>query len=170
MKDIRKSWYPRKKLGEIVGVVKRFYGTWDESAYRKYLEAFGLDESWVDLSGPGVTIADGERTAQEIRRRVREELGITVSIGVADNKVFAKLGSDMKKPDAVTVLPPHRSKGRPRPFCRAAYSAWADRSSGSRMLRVSSGSGVTCQPRLSRYATRAALSAACTGSVPPLSR
>ena len=39
------NWYPRKKLGEIVNVVKRFYGTWDESAYRKYLEAFGLDES-----------------------------------------------------------------------------------------------------------------------------
>ena len=39
------NWYPRKKLGEIVGVVRRFYGTWDESAYRKYLEAFGLDES-----------------------------------------------------------------------------------------------------------------------------
>ena len=46
------------------------------------------------------------RIAEEIRQRIREELGITVSIGVADNKILAKLGSDMKKPDAVTVLPP----------------------------------------------------------------
>ncbi len=74
--------------------------------YSNRVEAFGLDESWIDLSGPGVTIDDGARIADEIRRRVREQLGITVSIGVADNKIFAKLGSDMKKPDAVTVLPP----------------------------------------------------------------
>ena len=47
---------------------------------------------------------DGEQIAQEIRRRVRDELGITVSIGVSYNKVFAKLGSDYKKPDAVTVI------------------------------------------------------------------
>ncbi|MDY4489808.1 MAG: ABC transporter ATP-binding protein [Candidatus Faecousia sp.] len=39
------NWYPRKKLGEIVGIVKRFYGTWDDSAYRKYLNAFGLEEN-----------------------------------------------------------------------------------------------------------------------------
>ena len=53
-----------------------------------------------------MTIADGERIANEIRCRIREELGITVSVGVADNKILAKLGSDMKKPDAVTALPP----------------------------------------------------------------
>ena len=83
------------------GKMRRIY-----EQYSGHVEAFGLDESWIDLSGPGVTIADGERTAQEIRRRVREELGITVSVGVADNKIFAKLGSDMKKPDAVTAPPP----------------------------------------------------------------
>ena len=43
------NWYPRKKLGQIVGVVKRFYDTWDENAYRKYLEAFGLDENKTPL-------------------------------------------------------------------------------------------------------------------------
>ena len=74
--------------------------------YSDRVESFGLDECWLDVSNPGVTIEDGERIAHEIRNRVRNELGITVSVGVADNKIFAKLGSDMKKPDAVTVIHP----------------------------------------------------------------
>ena len=48
------------------------------------------------------------RTAGELRARIREELGITVSIGVSFNKIFAKLGSDMKKPDATTAIPRER--------------------------------------------------------------
>ena len=78
--------------------------------YSDRVESFGLDEAWIDLSGPGVTLREGGRVADAIRLRVREELGITVSVGVADNKVFAKLGSDMKKPDAVTVLAPDAYK------------------------------------------------------------
>lgn len=74
--------------------------------YSDRVEAFGLDENFIDLSGPRVEIEDGERIAHEIRRRIKEELGITVSVGVSFNKVFAKLGSDMKKPDAVTVIRP----------------------------------------------------------------
>ena len=72
--------------------------------YSDKVEAFGLDENWLDLSRPGRTMDDGERIAHELRQRIREELGITVSIGVSFGKVLAKLGSDMKKPDAVTVL------------------------------------------------------------------
>lgn len=72
--------------------------------YSDRVEAFGLDENWVDLSNPGVTIEDGERIANAIRNRVREELGLTISVGVSFNKVFAKLGSDLKKPDATTVI------------------------------------------------------------------
>ena len=72
--------------------------------YSDRVEAFGLDENWVDLSNPGVTIEDGERIANSIRNRVREELGLTISVGVSFNKIFAKLGSDMKKPDATTVI------------------------------------------------------------------
>ena len=80
--------------------------------YSDRVESFGLDEAWIDLTNPGVTIADGERVAQEIRERVKHELGITVSVGVSFNKIFAKLGSDMRKPDAVTVIP--RSSFRER--------------------------------------------------------
>jgi len=69
--------------------------------YTDYIEPFGLDEAWLDVSGhrkSGVEIAD------IIRRRAKEELGLTASVGVSFNKVFAKLGSDMKKPDATTVI------------------------------------------------------------------
>lgn len=69
--------------------------------YSEYIEPFGLDESWIDVTG---NLQNGEEIAEEIRGRVKEELGITVSIGVSFNKIFAKLGSDYKKPDAVTVI------------------------------------------------------------------
>ena len=73
------------------------------SDYTDRREPFGLDESWLDITGC-VRAGDGESCANEIRRRVKRELGLTVSIGVSWNKTFAKLGSDYKKPDAVTVI------------------------------------------------------------------
>lgn len=78
--------------------------------YQRYshrVEPFGLDESWVDVTGHPLS---GEEIATQIRRAAREELGITVSIGVSFNKAFAKLGSDMKKPDATTVITPDNFK------------------------------------------------------------
>ena len=72
--------------------------------YTNRVEPFGLDECWLGLCESGGDIRDGERIADEIRQRVKGELGITVSVGVSFNKVFAKLGSDYKKPDAVTVI------------------------------------------------------------------
>ena len=72
--------------------------------YSGHVEPFGLDEAWVGL-GPE-PIEEGKRIADEIRRRAWEELGITVSVGVADNKIMAKLGSDYKKPNATTVIAP----------------------------------------------------------------
>ncbi len=72
--------------------------------YSDRVESFGLDECWLDLTGH--SFAEGKRIADEIRGRAREEFGITLSVGVANNKIFAKLGSDMKKPDATTVILP----------------------------------------------------------------
>ena len=76
--------------------------------YTDLIEPFGMDEAWLELTGcHGVkTIDDGKRIADEIRRTMKEELGVSVSIGVSDNKVFAKLASDYKKPDATTVMSP----------------------------------------------------------------
>jgi DNA polymerase-4 len=75
--------------------------------YREYtplVQSFGLDESWVDISNPGVSLADGEKLANTLRKRMWEELGITISVGVSYNKIFAKLGSDLNKPNATTVI------------------------------------------------------------------
>lgn len=75
--------------------------------YRRYtdlIEPFGLDECWLDVTASTGIFGSGEAIAEDIRRTIRDELGLTVSIGVSFNKVFAKLGSDMKKPDAVTVI------------------------------------------------------------------
>lgn len=75
--------------------------------YRRYtadLEPFGMDECWLDVTEILHKYGSGFAVADEIRQTVKEELGLTVSVGVSFNKIFAKLGSDMKKPDAVTML------------------------------------------------------------------
>ena len=72
--------------------------------YTDQIEAFGLDESWADVSGSVGLFGSAMTMAQEISDRVKRELGITVSIGVSNNKVTAKLGSDYKKPDAITRI------------------------------------------------------------------
>lgn len=72
--------------------------------YTDQVEAFGLDESWADVSGSVGLFGSAMTIAREISERVKRELGITVSIGVSDNKVTAKLGSDYKKPDAITRI------------------------------------------------------------------
>ena len=73
--------------------------------YTDQIEPFGIDENWIDVTGSTILCGDGAAIANSIRQRIKEELGLTVSIGVSFNKIFAKLGSDMKKPDAVTVIP-----------------------------------------------------------------
>ena len=76
--------------------------------YSDMIEDFGIDESWIELTGDVhiKNLCDGKRIAEEIRKRIKKEIGLTVSVGVSDNKVFAKMASDYKKPDAVTVLGP----------------------------------------------------------------
>lgn len=108
-------WQAQQKCPELIIVPPHFkeYQKYSEAAraiyadYTDYVEPFGLDECWLDVTGSYRLFGDGEMIAQTIRRRIKEELGITVSIGVSFNKVFAKLGSDLKKPDAVTVIPPN---------------------------------------------------------------
>lgn len=73
-------------------------------SYTDRVESFGIDECWLDVTGSRLLFGDAEVIADEIRQRVKKEVGLTISVGVSFNKVFAKLGSDMKKPDAVTVI------------------------------------------------------------------
>lgn len=87
---------------EVSRQVKRLFGQ-----YTDQVESFGADEAWLDVTGSlryfGKTPVE---LANIIRERVKKEIGITVSVGVSFNKVFAKLGSDMKKPDATTLITP----------------------------------------------------------------
>ena len=85
---------------QFSGFVREIY-----SEYSDRIEAFGLDENWIDLTGCVSDFRQGVKLVNEIRERVKRELGLSVSIGLADNKIFAKLGSDMKKPDACTIIP-----------------------------------------------------------------
>ena len=78
--------------------------------YTDQIEPFGIDENWIDVTGSKLLCGDGSAIADSIRTRIKEELGITASIGVSFNKIFAKLGSDMQKPDAVTVIPHDKFK------------------------------------------------------------
>ena len=81
--------------------------------YTEYIEPFGLDEAWLDVTGHPM---GGKAIADELRRRAKEELGLTLSVGVSYNKIFAKLGSDMKKPDATTVITPENFREKVWPL------------------------------------------------------
>ena len=72
--------------------------------YTDKREPYGIDESWLDVTDSVSIKGDGYHIAEEISSRMKKELGITVSVGVSFNKIFAKLGSDYKKPDAITTM------------------------------------------------------------------
>lgn len=75
--------------------------------YTDLVEPFGIDESWLDMTGSLHLFGGGAKAfADALRARVKRETGLSISVGVSFNKVFAKLGSDYKKPDATTVIPP----------------------------------------------------------------
>ncbi len=102
----------RHKCGSLVVVQPDFDTYYDysekvKSIYARYtdlIEPFGMDECWLDISSAEKSFDYGFYIAEEIRESVRNETGLTISVGVSFNKVFAKLGSDMKKPDATTVI------------------------------------------------------------------
>ena len=111
-------WQAKQKCPDLVIVAPHYelymkYSKLVRSIYLDYsdqVESFGMDECWVDISSKDMNIEKGTTIAHEIRERVKFETGLTISVGVSFNKIFAKLGSDMKKPDAVTVIPEDRFK------------------------------------------------------------
>lgn len=110
VKTAEALWEAERKCPGIRFVPPHFdryakYSRLAKAIYAQYtdlVESFGLDECWLDVTGSTRLFGSGREIAEEIRARVKEELGLTVSIGVSFNKIFAKLGSDYKKPDAVT--------------------------------------------------------------------
>lgn len=78
------------------------------SDYTDQIESMGIDECWLDVTASRDLFGEGRTIADTLRERVHRETGLTISVGVSFNKIFAKLGSDMKKPDAVTEIPYER--------------------------------------------------------------
>lgn len=123
-------WQAKQKCPDLVIVPPHYqlylrFSRMARAIYAEYtdlIEPFGLDEAWIDVTGSGV-FGDAVEIAETIRNRVKFELGITVSIGVSFNKIFAKLGSDYKKPDAVTVFgkDDYREKVWPLPVEELLY-------------------------------------------------
>ena len=114
IKTAEAIWQAKAKCPDLVLIPPEydkydFYSKRLKYMYTEYtdrVEPFGLDECWLDMTGICKDLAEAERFADEIRRRVREEFALTCSVGVSFNKCFAKLGSDYKKPDATTVITP----------------------------------------------------------------
>ncbi|MBQ8287935.1 MAG: DNA polymerase IV [Clostridia bacterium] len=84
--------------------------------YTDLIEPMGLDEVWLDVTGSRLLFGDGMTIAETLRQRIKHELGLTISVGVSFNKIFAKLGSDLKKPDAITHIPRERFREITRPL------------------------------------------------------
>ncbi len=111
-------WQAQRKCPNLVTVAPDFpayqqFSQQGREIYHEYsdlVEGFGLDENWVDVTPITRDYQDAKLLAEDVRNRIHRELGITVSVGVAANKVFSKLGSDIKKPDAVTVVSPYNYK------------------------------------------------------------
>ncbi len=107
-------WISKKKCPNIVFVAPTFeqYVYYSEKVFELYteftdrVEPFGIDECWLDVSGSLKIFGSGKEIADKLREEVKKRFGLTISVGVSFTKVLAKLGSDLKKPDATTVLTP----------------------------------------------------------------
>ena len=115
VKTAETIWQAKKKCPDLVLLpshhdLYREYSKKINAIYERFtdlVEPFGIDESWLDVTGTlHLFGGDGVALADRIRATVREELGLTISVGVSFNKIFAKLGSDYKKPDATTLITP----------------------------------------------------------------
>ncbi|MDO5707885.1 MAG: DNA polymerase IV [Andreesenia angusta] len=112
VKTAETIWEAKKKCPELLVVPPHYdeyikYSKLAKKLYYEYtnqVESFGLDECWLDITNSINLFGNSRNIAEDIRERMKREIGITVSIGISFNKVFAKLGSDLKKPDAITEI------------------------------------------------------------------
>lgn len=105
-------WEAKRKCPELV-VVPTHFDEYEKASrdarqvyggYTDRVEPFGADECWLDMTGCVDSFDKAKLVADRLRQEMRDTLGLTVSVGVSFNKVFAKLASDYKKPDATTVI------------------------------------------------------------------
>lgn len=106
-------WQAKEKCRDLIIVPPNYeeylkYSRLAHAIYEEYtdlIEPYGMDEVFLDISSSSKPFCYGEQVANALRERIKFELGLTISVGVSFCKVFAKLGSDLKKPDAVTIIP-----------------------------------------------------------------
>lgn len=118
------NWEAKQRCPDLIMVPPQYdeyvkYSRLAHEIYYRYtdlVEPFGMDECWLDVTDSMYPYRSAMEVAEQIRTATREELGLTVSIGVSFNKVFAKLGSDMKKPDAVTEITPENFREKVWPL------------------------------------------------------
>lgn len=112
VKTAETVWQAKRKCPELrlLGSHHELYEIYSKRVNEIYLrytnkiEPFGIDESWLDVTKSEKLFGDGKTIADRIRADVKRELNLTLSVGVSFNKIFAKLASDMKKPDATTLI------------------------------------------------------------------
>lgn len=117
-------WEAKRKCPNLVLVPPQFdkYVYYSDKIFDIYcqytdrVEPFGIDECWLDVTGSMRLFKSATAIADELRERIKKEIGITISVGVSFNKIFAKLGSDMKKPDATTLISPDNFKSKVWPL------------------------------------------------------
>lgn len=105
-------WQAKKKCPELVlipphhGLYEKYSRKINEiyESFTDMVEPYSIDESWLDVTGSQRLFGAGQEMADKIREKVKKELGLTLSVGVSYNKIFAKMGSEYKKPDATTVI------------------------------------------------------------------
>ncbi len=124
VKTAEAIWEAKRKCPSLITLppLHDKYEEYSEKAkdiYRRYtdmIEPFGIDECWLDVTGSQLLFGSGEEIANKIRYDIKRELGITASVGVSFNKIFAKLGSDMKKPNGTTVITSDNFKSKVWPL------------------------------------------------------
>ena len=106
------NWEAKQVCPDLIIVPPQYeqyvkYSKLAREIYNRYtdkVEPYGMDECWLDVTESTGIFGTGYEIAEQIRKTIHSELGLTVSIGVSYNKIFAKLGSDMKKPNAITLI------------------------------------------------------------------
>ncbi len=109
-------WQAKQKCPSLIIIEPHYekyvrYSRMVKDIYLRFtdqVESFGIDEAWLDVTGSCNLFGTGEKIAYEIKETLKREIGLTMSIGVSFCKIFSKIGSDLKKPDAVTCIPQDR--------------------------------------------------------------
>jgi DNA polymerase-4 len=91
-------------MGRYKEVSRQVFGVFHE--FTPLVQGLSLDEAYLDVTGSRRLLGDEVSIAREIKRRIRERTGLTASVGVAPNKLVAKIASDLDKPDGLTVVTP----------------------------------------------------------------